>query len=264
MADNRAMAAVAERTCAVGVLRTTPDEFIQDVHRPRQFEILGTGFLVDPRIVMTNRHVLEKVHRVIADEKLAPEKFCVSFLRPEGTTFRYDFRWVGAAFSLEDPPEQDIGLCRLLGPVDLAPVRIEEYFRMEVGDECAACGYPFGSELLRRPSDQGYRFGPVLQRGYVSAIAPYGNCDRIDRVLLDLRTADGMSGAPVFDPNTGEVFAVHDAGSGAVVAFGIPLSSRVVQPQLALVLSTPGGPAAQQSGKAAVRVEHVRRRPRGG
>jgi hypothetical protein len=253
MANKPALAEVSERTCAVGILEGTPEDFALD---PTCFRILGTGFVIHPQIVMTNRHVLYEVLHQNSKEPAYAEQTCVSFLRPKGAAFQFNFLWVHAIAPVEHPRSIDIGLIKLLGPVtDLSPVRFAEYFHQEVGDSCAVCGYAYGRELHRRPSETQYRFGPILQRGFVSAIAPYDNADRIDRVLLDVRTAQGMSGSPIFDPETGAVFAIHDAGDkGNVVAFGVPLSRRVVDKYVTAALTA--------SAPWKLETEFVRRRPR--
>ena len=47
-------------------------------------------------------------------------------------------------------------------------------------------------------------------------------------MLLDVRTAKGMSGAPVFDVQTGLVHGLHSSGIEETVAFAIPINSQMV------------------------------------
>lgn len=92
-------------------------------------------------------------------------------------------------------------------------------------------GYAFGEALLKREvgeREKIYRFGPILQQGFISGIAPFDHAPNIDRLLLDVRTTKGMSGSPVFDPRTGRVHALHTSGIEDTVAFGIPISSDIV------------------------------------
>lgn len=49
-----------------------------------------------------------------------------------------------------------------------------------------------------------------------------------EEILLDVRTAGGMSGAPIFRLETGDVTGVHYAGIEATTTFGIPVTSDMV------------------------------------
>ena len=85
-------------------------------------------------------------------------------------------------------------------------------------------------EYAKAPRGQArlYRYGPILQQGYISAIAPFDNSVFVERILLDLRTSVGMSGAPVFDSATGSVIGIHEGGRDATTAFAIPLNQRTI------------------------------------
>jgi hypothetical protein len=245
MADKRMLRHVTERTCAVCVAEKPYEELAQDPYQ-RGMKIIGTGFLVHPQVIMTNRHVIRDVNQFVSNTNLPKERVCVSFLRPQAqNSAQFQVVFVQAMMPIETPQEIDIGFLVLVGPMrEPTPVEFEEFFSAEVGDECAVAGYPYGEGLHRRPSGAVYRIGPVLQRGHVSAIAPYDNTARIDRVLLDVRTDKGMSGSPIFDPNTGRVFAIHDSGTEAekksVVAFGVPLSRPVVDDYISAALRADG------------------------
>jgi S1-C subfamily serine protease len=74
-----------------------------------------------------------------------------------------------------------------------------------------------------------FRWGPVVQQGYISAISPFDSSEIPEEILLDVRTAKGMSGAPVFRPHNGEVIGIHYAVIEATTAFGIPLTQGMVE-----------------------------------
>jgi hypothetical protein len=114
--------------------------------------------------------------------------------------------------------------CRPLRPID-------NVGSLRPTQEIAVAGYPYGTDSLTIPFTEGkriYRSGPVVQQGFISALAPYHSNKRITKILLDIRTARGMSGAPVFLPSTGEVIGVHEGGREATMAYAIPLDQRIM------------------------------------
>jgi S1-C subfamily serine protease len=222
---------ISERTCAIGVLKIADEEFAANFQRP-VFKILGTGFLVAERTVLTNRHVLQNVFMYLQKEHLAGDRQHVSFVRrhPQGAV--QELRRFAKAGAVLDP-HIDLGVITYAPEPtpqnELSPVRLRSNFESEIGDPVAVLGYPYGEALqLRSDEEVLYRFGPVLQQGYISALAPHEHTDIVDRVLLDVRTSIGMSGAPVFDPESGEVLAIHSAGLDGTVAFAIPLSADLI------------------------------------
>lgn len=114
---------------------------------------------------------------------------------------------------------------------EVDPAQVGAVASYEVGDPVGVYGYAFGEGLLKREfgeQERIYRFGPVLQQGHISGLSPYDHSGSIDRMLLDVRTAKGMSGAPVFNPQTGLVHALHSSGIEDTVAFAIPINSQMV------------------------------------
>ena len=76
--------------------------------------------------------------------------------------------------------------------------------------------------------------GPVVQRGFISAISPFDSSLEPNEMLLDVRTAGGMSGAPIFRPSNGEVIGIHHSGWEATTALGLPLIKQKVEEWLTL------------------------------
>jgi S1-C subfamily serine protease len=228
------------RTCAVGVLKVPPEQYAADPREPA-FKICGTGFLVGPHIVLTNRHVLDGVARYLEEHGFPKSRRYVAFSRPHGPGMAQTFREFEKAGTVTRPRRIDLGLVTFRGdatdPLDaVSPVVLPETFSGEVGDPVALLGYAFGETLLKREmgtKELLYRMGPVLQQGYISAVAPYDHSAIVDRLLLDVRTAQGMSGSPVFDPATGNVLAVHSAGLESTVAFAVPLARPMIEEMLA-------------------------------
>ncbi len=102
----------------------------------------------------------------------------------------------------------------------------------QLTEEVAVCGYPYGTAMLMKDSKL-YRWGPVIQQGSISGISPFDGAASPDEILLDVRTAAGMSGAPIFRPTNGEVIGIHYAGIEATTAFGLPVTESDVQSWLA-------------------------------
>ena len=117
------------------------------------------------------------------------------------------------------------------------PLDVIEYCNAEVGDPIAVCGYPYGTIGLEEEGSLD-RVGPVLQQGYVSALTPFNSVrpGNLRRILLDIRTAKGMSGAPLVRQTDGELIGIHLGGKAATMAFAIPLD----QSKLSKWLNTSG------------------------
>jgi hypothetical protein len=241
MEVKESLAAVGLRTCAVGVLKVPVEEFVKDAGAPL-FKILGTGFLVAPLTALTNRHVVANVSAYIEKESVPKNRRHVAFLRPDGHGVAMSFHEVEKMGMATHPSFFDIGLITFRASPDdplrnLSPVVIPAAFHGSVGDAIGVYGYAYGENLLKRelgPRERTYRFGPILQQGYISAIAPYEHSSRVDRLLLDVRTARGMSGSPVFELSGGIVLGVHDSGIEDTVAFAIPLSSAMIADLIAI------------------------------
>jgi hypothetical protein len=91
-----------------------------------------------------------------------------------------------------------------------------------------------------------YRFGPVIHLGMISGMAPYATVDarRIQAFLTDLGSGAGLSGSPVFLPESGRVIGLHYAGApGARIGAALPLDGvRIEQWIRVCELGWRGGP----------------------
>lgn len=253
---------VKRATVAVGCLLVPWEEFKKDPDAP-VFRIFGTGFLIRHDVVLTNRHVLAQLTAFVENRGLPSDRSRVQFTYTAGTDLRQAFQPIQrrgtvddsmldlAFISFEMPRDADFRQCQ--------PLLCNSHITADVGEEVFVYGYPFGSLSLEREIDgrrQAYRFGPVLQQGFVSAFAPFDESDHIHRILLDLRTAGGMSGSPVVDPHSGRVIGIHDAGMEATIAFAIPLSTELLDTLLRLHDTAP-----LDRPIAATIEKHVRRGP---
>jgi S1-C subfamily serine protease len=193
--------------CAIGYSRVPLDDYVGDPRGPH-FVIVGTGFLVREDVVLTNRHVLNRLDALIESEALGEER---RFLRFDVASAggRQAFVSGLGRVGLLNSKTRDLAVVKFT-PDDTGlfknckPPRFQARLQLQVGKPIASVGYVAGVNALERMMDAGvrqaYRIGPILQQGYVSALAPHDDNPFIDRILLDLRSSEGLSGAPVFDP----------------------------------------------------------------
>jgi hypothetical protein len=232
-------ARIRSAVCAIGYLRIPVAEYRQDPTSPA-FVIIGTGFVVAPGLVLTNRHVLMKLRQAAEKERIPNDRVLLQFTYPTaaGTSLAIAFYELERTSGTMPGEEFDVAMIGYNAYDDdpkyakNEPLTFETELDIAVGQPIACVGFPFGSGMLSRGSEGGdlrfYRFGPVLQQGYISAIAPYDQGLMVERILLDVRTSPGMSGSPVFDSGTGSVIGIHDAGREATTAFAIPLDRQTV------------------------------------
>jgi hypothetical protein len=116
---------------------------------------------------------------------------------------------------------------------DISPLDIVSSFDLHVSDEIAVCGYPYGTSMLKKGAKV-YRWGPVIQRGFISAISPFDTTTEPNELLLDVRIADGMSGAPIFKPSNGEVIGILHSSWEATTALGLPFTKKNISDWLDL------------------------------
>lgn len=227
MIETEIINSVRNGVCAIGYLTVPLKEYEKNLLSP-YFKIVGTGFLVRKTTVMTNRHVIEGLSKYQTDIGFPDSQFFLSFIVPgESTTLRVTPRMIQQFAALPDE-SIDVGFLKFNIVYkkhfqNISPLNIVTSPKLKVTEEVAICGYPYGTSMLAK-NFKIYRWGPVIQRGSISAISPFDNTDAPDEILLDVRTANGMSGAPIFRPSNGEVIGIHYAGWEATTALGLPLT----------------------------------------
>jgi len=220
---------VTNGVCAVGYLSVPLTEFLKDPKSPF-FHVVGTGFLVRPTTAITNRHVIDGLFESQADLGFPSSQFFLSFVVPDGKgSFHNTVRMIRHFAALDS---LDIGFVEFKIVFEehfknISPLKIASFKSFALTEEVAVCGYPYGTAMLKRAQNI-YRWGPVFQQGRISAISPFDGAANPDEILLDVRTAPGMSGAPIFQPNSGEVIGIHYAGWEATTALGLPLTQGEV------------------------------------
>jgi S1-C subfamily serine protease len=222
---------------------------LQNPDDPLSVFIIGTGFFVHPSgWIMTNRHVAEKFVTV-RDGKIGVRNtvaravvFTDGAGRPIPGINERAVAGFGAipcpiietAMGLEAPDDDlhydslpDLALCRIDAQAlkRHAPLQHIELGRSEgvrEGDDVATCGFPLGLAL-----DQSTRLKqmtPIVQRGIIAAVLPFGGLKNPHAFQLDIHINPGSSGSPLFRAETGDVIGIVFAApqqSGEVVIPGI-------------------------------------------
>lgn len=237
MIDPKVISRVRNGVCAVGYLTIPVKEYIRNIQSP-SFQVVGTGFLVRETTVITNRHVIEDLFKHQVKLGFPSSQFFLSFVTPrESPQLQLTIRMIHCLETLANE-ELDVGFLEFKVVTeahfyDISPLNIVSSFDLHISEEIAVCGYPYGTSMLMKNAKV-YRWGPVIQRGFISAISPFDTATEPDQILLDVRAAGGMSGAPIFRPSDGEVIGILHSGWEATTAMGLPLTKQNVDAWLDL------------------------------
>lgn len=178
---------------------------------------VGTGWLVDPRFLVTNRHVAEE------------------FARADGDAFRFQLGTDGEMSASIDML-QEIGrdekrVFKVIGikyiegrrGLDLAFLEVEQIdgqvakpitlsARLPEGTPfVATIGYPAFDSRTPEPDLMNEIYGQIYDKKRLAPGAITGSDD--DRVLHNCTTLGGNSGSVVVDLRTGEALGLHFSGS---------------------------------------------------
>jgi hypothetical protein len=222
--------------CAIGYLTVPHAQFTADYHQPF-FKVVGTGFLVHDTVAMTCRHVIRGLQDYQADIGFPDDQRIVMFVHPhEATVWRVTISGI-SWFSYVESTEVDVGFVGFTRPGDegfaaVAPLPVQSAAIYQVSEPIAICGYPYGHAMLQKDRKV-YRWGPVVQQGFISAISPFDTAQALNEILLDVRIAGGMSGAPVFRPADGTVVGIVHSAWEATTALALPLDQQLITVWLA-------------------------------
>jgi S1-C subfamily serine protease len=191
----------------------------------RPFRIIGSGFCVHPEgIVLTANHVfqsfLKDQHHKSVLERVGEGIHVPTPITIFGVLF--DGGAEGSKVFMHEAVPTEVGV---VNEFDIAifklrahPAFPDGFPKLEVADYAdlhemmpvATCGYPFGDFLWNQVGSVTSSF----TKGTMSAILPAPGIARehLSGFQLDLLSAHGNSGGPIFDPATGKVFGVLKGG----------------------------------------------------
>ncbi|HLM68075.1 MAG TPA: serine protease, partial [Longimicrobium sp.] len=200
-----------------------------------ELDWIGTGVLVAPDVIATNRHVAEEfgvrggagfVFRpatVRNGTMAASIDFLEEFGRDESRAVR-----ISKILHIEDASGPDLALLQVEG-AGAQHVTLARAARK--GQQVAVIGYPARDSRIPDVALMDRIFGDVYDK---KRLAP-GQLTDVDRATLrhDCTTLGGNSGSPVFDLETGEVVGLHFAGRFLEANFAVP--ARLVADRLRTV-----------------------------
>lgn len=199
---------------AAGVLKPTiPSVGRVELTGNPDFSWVGTGWLVHPRFMVTNRHVAEEFSRADGDRFLFHSDMSASLdmLQEIGSNKSQVFDVKGVSY-IEQRPGLDLAFLeveQIDGSV-LIPITLSKEVAAK-GDPVATIGYPAFDSRIPEPDLMKEIYGEIFDK---KRLAP-GVIAGTDKNLLlhNCTTLGGNSGSVVLDLKTGEALGLHFSGS---------------------------------------------------
>ncbi len=201
----------------------------------------GTGFVVGPTLLMTNRHVAQIFTKGMGQRSLVFKPGLAAAMDFKREVIGTTQELVSVTKVVMIHPFWDMALLQVTGLAASHPVlQISVKTPAELADrDVAIIGYP-AQDWRNDQTLQNQIFGGIfnvkrLQPGklkVVRSIESFGH--NVNAITHDASTLGGNSGSAVIDLLTGEVVALHFAGLYLDANFGVPTyelarDSRVVQ-----------------------------------
>ncbi len=201
--------------------------------RPDLFPIIGTGFILDDGMVVTNAHVIDALLAIQRPPDWPKDKwpFIAALFHhidqeryPNAPTEGYalvPLEVLGVIRVGDIQLEQGRGI--YYGPrrpdFNIVHVKAKGLPKVELlattdklreGVEVATVGFPMGTEALTAPGWL-HQYGPFLQRGIISAILPFP-CKAPHSFVINVMSMGGASGSPVFLTDAPQAVGILNAG----------------------------------------------------
>jgi Trypsin-like peptidase domain len=232
----------------------------EETPRNRMPAIIGTGFVVDDGLVVTNDHVIERFDRFpkVGGGRGHPA-VCANILLPvEGQMMRVS---IEVASTMVLAPEErgadlygsivpDIGIVTIAAR-GLPRVEVtEDLWPLPEGTHVATAGFPMGEDMMVA-GEHMTQMAPTLQDGIVSALIPY-RTETARGFVANITSYGGSSGSPVFLTNRPLVVGLLYAGLDYPI---IVADGRVTMIPTPFTYCVPGTDVAEVVGVARTRPE---------
>lgn len=178
---------------------------------------VGSGFVVAPGLVMTNRHVVEKFVAHTSDGWILDPgcQMVIDFKQEFGVADKREFRVEGVAW-VDEREQVDLALIRLdagAGGQTPPPLRLQsDAGYANDGNNVYVVGYPAADPQRNNPTEMQRIFAGVYEK---KRLAP-GRISSIDssagHLSHDCSTLGGNSGSCVVDLSTNSVVGLHFEG----------------------------------------------------
>jgi endonuclease G, mitochondrial len=216
---------------------------------------VGTGWLVHPRYLVTNRHVAEIFARGDGDRfvfQAGPDgnmAASIDMLQEIGRNETQVFEVRGVSY-IEPRPGPDLAFLeveqidgRIATPITLSARQPQP----EKSELVAAIGYPAYDSRIPEPDLMKQIYGEIYDK---KRLAP-GAITKVDdqRVLHNCTTLGGNSGSVILDLKSGEAVGLHFSGSFLRTNYAVR-SDRVNERLQALLAGTLRGTGERLSGRA--------------
>ncbi|CUX71644.1 hypothetical protein CFBP5877_28115 (plasmid) [Agrobacterium tumefaciens] len=222
-----------------------------------EFDWIGTGWLVRPDVVVTNRHVAREFAErkanglVFKQGSGGPITASVDFLEEIDNPDELVFRLVRPLY-IEDEPGPDVaffeielasGEARLAHPIPLAT-------RPSTSQAVAVIGYPAFDSRIPDIDLMEDLYGKVYNK---KRLAP-GAITAIDdgKLLHNCTTLGGNSGSCVLDLASGEAFGLHFSGRFMTTNYAVPANTVRALLDKALSTGSSAAPATRRDTNIAV------------
>lgn len=178
---------------------------------------LGTGWLVAPDVIVTNRHVASEFGRQAGTGFVfrrgldgSDMSASIDFLEEIGRQDEWSFR-LDRILHIEDPSGPDLAFCRVIHTDgDRPPVPIALSPNAEADELVAVIGYPARDSRIPEQPLMDRIFGNVYDKKRLAPGQLTGT--QADAICHDCSTLGGNSGSVVLSLATGEAVGLHYAG----------------------------------------------------
>lgn len=199
---------------------------------------VGTGFVVAPGLVMTNRHVVEKfVARTSDGWILDPGcEMVIDFKQEFGIADKREFRIEGVAW-IDGREQVDLALVKLdasavAGGQSPLPLRLQsDLGYVNEGNHVYVVGYPAADPKRNDPAEMQRIFASVYEKKRLAPGRISSSDSSTGHLSHDCSTLGGNSGSCIVDLSTNSVVGLHFEGDYLVANNAVLLPAMAAYPE---------------------------------